>query len=175
MVPGTAAVSGIGVNSISCGAPGVCVLGGYHDGHGRGSDQVAFVAGSGTRPLTVPSPPHLKSAAPGNWKLTATWSKPSDKGGVPIAGYRVMAKSGSHVFTCSTKSKLNCTIAGLKNGTTYTVTVVARNTVGRSRPSNSRGPDLGRDRALPRARRLRPTGRWACSAYRKLVASPTKA
>ena len=67
VVPGTAAVSGdSGVDSVSCGAPGVCVVGGYHDGHGGGSDQVAFVAGSGTRPLTVPSAPHLKSAAPGN-------------------------------------------------------------------------------------------------------------
>jgi len=136
VVPGTAGVDGIGVNSVSCGAPGVCVVGGYHDGHG--GDQVAFVAGSGTRPLTVPSPPHLKSAAPGNGKITATWSKPADKGGVPIAGYRATAKAGHHVFTCTTKSKLGCTIAGLKNGTTYTVTVVAKNTVGRSKPSNSK-------------------------------------
>jgi hypothetical protein len=123
------------VNSISCGAPRVCLLGGYADGKRQ---QKAFVAGSGTRALTVPSAPHLRSAVPGNGKITATWRKPANRGGVPIAGYRVTAKAGSHVHTCSTTSKLHCTIGGLKNGTTYTVSVVALNTVGRSRPSNSK-------------------------------------
>lgn len=138
-VPGVAALARDGtaaVNSVSCGAPRVCVVGGYYSPNS--SPQGGFVAGSGTRPLTVPSAPHLKSAAPGNRTIKATWSRPADKGGVPIAGYRVKAKAGRHVFTCATKSKLNCTIAGLKNGTTYTVTVVAKNTVGRSKPSNSK-------------------------------------
>ena len=123
------------VNSISCAAADVCLAGGYYASRGRGQ---AFVASSGTRALTVPSAPHLKSAVPGNKKIKATWSKPTDGGGVPIAGYRATAKAGSQVFTCSTKSTLSCTIAGLKDGTTYTVTAVATNTVGRSPLSNSK-------------------------------------
>jgi len=138
-VPGVASLDGGGgaaVNSVSCGAAGVCVVGGYtNPNHGP---QMAWVAGSGTRALTVPSAPHLTSAVPGNMKIDVTWSKPSDRGGVPIAGYRATAKAGSHGFSCRTTSKLGCTIAGLKNGTTYTVTVTAENTVGRSRPSNSK-------------------------------------
>jgi hypothetical protein len=135
-VPGDTALVRDGtadVNSLSCGAHDVCVIGGYYSPNS--APQGAFVAGSGTRPLTVPSAPHLKSAAPGNMEIDVTWSKPVDKGGVPIVGYRATAKAGGHVFPCRTKSKLSCTIAGLKNGTTYTVTVTAENTVGRSKPS----------------------------------------
>jgi fibronectin type III domain protein len=144
-VPGIATLNRGGyanLNSVSCGAARVCVVGGYYTNH-HGTEH-ALVAGSGTRALTVPSAPHLESAAPGDTTIKATWSKPADKGGVPLAGYRVTARAGTHVFTCSTKSKLGCTIAGLRNGTTYTVTVVAENTVGRSTPSNSK-------RARPRA------------------------
>jgi hypothetical protein len=144
-VPGVASLihggGGAAVNSVSCGAAGVCVVGGYTSPN-RGP-QMAWVAGSGTRALTVPSAPHLKSVAPGDMKIDVTWSKPADKGGVPIAGYRATAKAGRHVFSCNT-AKLSCTIAGLKNGTTYTVTVVAKNTVGRSAPSNAK-------KARPRA------------------------
>jgi hypothetical protein len=49
-------------------------------------------------------------------------------GGSPITGYTVTASPGG--ATCSTAGTRSCTVTGLLNGTAYTFTVRATNSVG---------------------------------------------
>jgi len=89
-------------------------------------------------PATVPGAPTLKAALAANRRIKVTWSSPTSSGGLPIIDYRATAKAAGHASTCSAATSTSCTIAGLKNGTRYTVTVVARNAVGNSQPSDPR-------------------------------------
>jgi prepilin-type N-terminal cleavage/methylation domain-containing protein len=82
-------------------------------------------------------------ATPGNAVATVSWTAipADDDGGTPITGYTVTAVDGSgNSFTCATVVSggavpTSCVVAGLTNGTTYTVTVVGENVDGTSPPS----------------------------------------
>ena len=98
---------------------------------------VAIAAASVTTPSafastpltsTVPGAPRGVSATPGNASALIKWSAPSNDGGSAITGYTATAKPGSK--TCTTTGTRSCTIHSLTNGTTYTVTVKARNAKG---------------------------------------------
>ncbi len=82
---------------------------------------------------TPPGAPILTSAAPADGRITVGWTTPGSDGGSPVTGYTATASPGG--ATCST-STLSCTIIGLTNGTTYLVTVLARNVVGPGPASN---------------------------------------
>jgi uncharacterized repeat protein (TIGR02543 family) len=62
-----------------------------------------------------------------------SWSAPSSNGGAAITGYTVTANTGA---TCTT-SGTSCTISSLTNGTAYTFTVTATNSVGTGVASSS--------------------------------------
>ena len=68
------------------------------------------------------------SATPGDASALIKWSAPSNTGGSTITGYTATAKPGSKI--CTTTGAKSCTIHGLTNGTTYTVTVKAKNAKG---------------------------------------------
>lgn len=73
----------------------------------------------------VPGAPTNIVVAVANASLVVSWSAPAN-GGSAITGYTATAAAGK---TCTT-TDLTCTITGLSNGTTYTVTVSAANALG---------------------------------------------
>ena len=90
----------------------------------------ASAASSPVVPVGSPGAPTGVTATAGNGQATVTWVAPASNGGSPITGYTVTAAPGGQ--TCSTTGALSCTVTGLTNGTSYTFTVVATNSVGSS-------------------------------------------
>ena len=77
-------------------------------------------------------PPAGVMATPGDARAAVSWTAPA-LGSGSVTGYTATASPGNE--TCTTTSATTCTITGLANGTTYTVTVVAHTTIGDSAPS----------------------------------------
>jgi MBG domain (YGX type)/Fibronectin type III domain len=93
---------------------------------------LAFVP-SAYASVTVPMAPTDVAAAPGNASAIIKWVAPTNDGGSAIIGYTATSSPGSK--TCATTGAKTCTIRGLANGTSYTVTVKARNKKGMSQAS----------------------------------------
>ena len=90
-----------------------------------------FTVTGGVAP-TVPAPPVSVSAVPGDAEATVSWTA-AGEGGSPITSYLVTSSPDG--MTCPTTGATSCTVSGLTNGTAYTFTVTATNTVGTSDPS----------------------------------------
>ncbi|MDF2986191.1 MAG: hypothetical protein K0R50_1701, partial [Eubacterium sp.] len=91
-------------------------------------------------PATNPGIPAEVTAVAGNGQATVSFTPPSDNGGSPITGYIVIANPGN-ITARGTGTSI--TITGLTNGTDYTFTVKAINSVGMSEgsaPSNTVRP-----------------------------------
>lgn len=101
-------------------------------GDGRGPNSIAsglFV------PSTTPGAPTGVALAPLDVSLGVSWSAPADDGGAEISGYVATASNGA---TCVPEgAETSCTISGLTNGRSYTVTVRAVNAQGEGTPSAS--------------------------------------
>lgn len=96
---------------------------------------------------SVPSPPQQVTLIRGDGAITVRWQPPASNGGSPITGYEATASSGD---SCTaTGAQTECIISGLQNGSPYTVTVVASNTVGESNPSDIAGPVTPAGRPSP--------------------------
>jgi len=83
-------------------------------------------------PLGPPGPPQALAAIPADGAAHITWQPPSSNGGSEILGYRVSAQPGD--FSCEVEDT-GCTLDGLSNGTSYDVTVLARNAQGDGPPA----------------------------------------
>ena len=83
---------------------------------------------------TAPGNPASIVASSGNQEATVSWAAPSTNGGAQIVSYTVTASPGGASCTTATTS---CTVTGLTNGTAYTFSVVATNSVGSSTGANS--------------------------------------
>jgi hypothetical protein len=87
-------------------------------------------------PAVVPSTPTGFAILPGNGKIFADWTASAFNGGAAITGYTVTATPGG--ATCVWSSgPMTCTVTGLSNGTEYTLSVVATNSVGNSDASST--------------------------------------
>jgi uncharacterized repeat protein (TIGR02543 family) len=82
----------------------------------------------------VPGAPLAASAVAGNGDAVVSWNAPASNGGSPVSSYLVTSSGGQ---TCTATSSLSCTVSGLTNGTAYTFTVQAINSVGASVASAS--------------------------------------
>ena len=92
-------------------------------------------------PLAVPGSPEGVSAIAGDASAVLRWSAPVDQGGSPVNLYTVTSTPGGRSAT--TTGATEVTVSGLLNGTLYSFTVTANNTVGRgpaSAPSNAVTP-----------------------------------
>ena len=83
-------------------------------------------------PQSAPDPPTNVTAIAADSSATVHWVAPKVTGGLAITNYTVTSTPSS--LTCTTAS-LSCVVTGLANGTQYTFTVVATNSIGTSDPS----------------------------------------
>lgn len=85
-------------------------------------------------PVTKPGVPTNIQATAGDASATISFSEPSNNGGVPIINYIVNSTPGNYT-AIGVKSPI--IITGLSNGTSYTFTVTAINSVGSGNPSGA--------------------------------------
>jgi alpha-tubulin suppressor-like RCC1 family protein len=80
--------------------------------------------------LAGPQAPASVTAIPGDTTATVSWRVPASLDTGILTGYTATAVPGG--ITCTAAMATTCTITGLTNGTAYSITVVARTTVGDS-------------------------------------------
>ncbi len=89
------------------------------------------------KPAGKPLTPEIASVTAGDRKLTVRWTAPNSNGS-KISRYTVTATAGAwHKSVKVTGSKRSASITKLTNGTTYTITITARNGRGTSAASTA--------------------------------------
>ena len=109
----------------------------------KGNEETLVSEATEAVAATVPSAPVDLAVATGEGRereLTVSWTAPESNGGSEVTGYRVQWKSGTEAWDGSQTSTRQAvlsdpaatghTIAGLANGTAYTVRVLAVNAAG---------------------------------------------
>jgi Fibronectin type III domain len=89
-------------------------------------------------PPSAPGAPRNVTATPGNGSADVAWLPPASTGGSQITGYTVT--SNPDAKTCASTGATSCTVNGLTNGTAYTFTVTATNSVGTGPASQPSSP-----------------------------------
>src|SRR5690349_11180713 len=79
--------------------------------------------------LAVPGPPRSVAAVAGFQQVTVSWAAPKSDGGAPVTGYTVSTSPASTVTSVAGSAR-SAVVAGLADGTAYTMLVAAVNSVG---------------------------------------------
>jgi cellulose 1,4-beta-cellobiosidase len=102
------------------------------------------------------------TATPGDSQATVSWTAPAFTGNAPLDSYIVTTSDGVNPPTTTTvpATQTSATITGLTNGTPYSFTVTAHNSVGEGGQSNSRSatPSAGGGGGVPGAAQLSASG-----------------
>jgi hypothetical protein len=127
---GTCSVTAVTVTLMS---PGTCTIDAHQTGNGTYAaapvESQSFVVEAPTEP------PSAVTAAAGTSSIVAHWHAPSSLTGV--TGYKAIASPGP--ATCSTDGALSCVLGGTA-GVTYTITVIARSSLGDSAAAGPSDP-----------------------------------
>ena len=91
---------------------------------------------------SLPGAPTITGVSAGNRTLTVSWNPPAVTGNSAVSDYRVTLTPGA-LTKLATGSESSATITLLTNGTTYTITVAAKNAAGW-------GPESGPETGTPR-------------------------
>ncbi|HET7309870.1 MAG TPA: fibronectin type III domain-containing protein [Mycobacteriales bacterium] len=113
------------------------------------TNDIGTSTSSGASPaVTVgtPTAPTSVTASAGDHQATVSWTA-SAGNAAPVSSYDVLGSPGG--LTCSTTGATVCTVTGLTNGTSYTFTVTATNTVGSGPPSLPSAPVTPADTTAP--------------------------
>ncbi|GAB3443519.1 hypothetical protein GCM10027517_22100 [Phycicoccus ginsengisoli] len=129
---------------------------------GTSSESSPSAAVTPAPPATVPGAPSGVSAVAGNASAVVSWSAPSSDGGAAISSYTVTPYAGSvagtPVVVSGSPPATSATVSGLTNGTAYTFTVSATNSVGT-------GPASAASAAVtPSAPSCSPCSIWSVSS-----------
>lgn len=89
---------------------------------------------------SAPGKPDRPKAAPGKERATVSWPRDTMTRGASITGYTVTSSPGAKTCSPATLAAPSCTVTGLTDGTLYTFSVTAHNSVGTSKPSKSSSP-----------------------------------
>ena len=95
----------------------------------------ASAASNSVTPATVPDAPTIGTATAGNGQASVPFTAPASDGGSAITSYTATSNPGNITGTISQAGSGTITVTGLNNGTAYTFTVTATNSVGTSAAS----------------------------------------
>ena len=122
-------------------------------------------------PATTPGAPANAIATAENAQAVVTFAAPASDGGNPILGYAVTSSPAGGVDSDAGSLGFSHRITGLANGTEYTFTVIASNTLGAG------GPSAPSNRIMPAALSARTLAQltYQVPQTRSLIATPTPA
>jgi uncharacterized protein (TIGR02145 family) len=121
-------VQGLMIYCTNCGVNGEAQL--YN-----GSAWVNLIGGTASTVTTVPGAPTIGTATAGNGQASVPFTAPASDGGSAITSYTATSNPGDITGTISQAGSGTVTVTGLTNGTAYTFTVTATNSVGTSAAS----------------------------------------
>ena len=112
---------------------GTCTIDADQPGNSS-TNAASTVTRSFTVNAVVPGAPTIGTAKAGNLQAAVYFTPPAFNGGAAITGYTVTANQGG---ATATGAGSPIVVAGLANGTAYTFTVTAANSVGAGSPSGA--------------------------------------
>ncbi|WP_223177625.1 fibronectin type III domain-containing protein [Psychroflexus maritimus] len=101
----------------------------------NGNGWMSMISGTANQPWTVPDAPLIAGVTPGVGQVEITFTAPTNNGGTPITSYTATSNPGGITASVQQAGGGTITVTGLTNGTAYTFTLTATNSIGTSAAS----------------------------------------